>query len=232
MCSDLFHPFRTAPWAMRIAVGLVSLFGILYAVSLLYGGSAPSLRDDYIGFMRVGAASCSLPPCLVAVGAGSARYGAFERVRRDSRDELKHNLVWLVLMGLLTGSCSGVVFASTEFILLGRPFEAGSSSLTVMLTVQTVMMCVSVSLLVLLLANCGLPWSRTLPVLIAVLLLANWMLMPLTGEAARYVYYFWYPISPYWPDVFIGQVMPFAGWCLIFVFANVVVFGRTDRLEA
>lgn len=232
MCSDLFHPFRTASWAMRIAVGMAALFGILYAVSLLYGGSAPSLRDDYIGFMRVGAAPCSLPPCLVAVGAGGTRYGAFERVRRDPRDELRHNFVWLVLMGLLTGVCSGMVFALAEFSLLGRQLEVGSLSLTVMLTVQTVMMCVSVSLLVLLLANCGLPWSRTLPVLIAVLLLANWMLMPLTGEAARYVYYFWYPISPYWPDVLVGQVVPFAGWCLLLVTANIVVFGRMDRLEA
>ncbi|KAA8817759.1 beta-carotene 15,15'-monooxygenase [Bifidobacterium hapali] len=232
MCSDLFHPFRTAPRVMRIAVGLVSLIGAVCAVSLLYGGLAPSLHDDYIGFMRVGATLCSLPPCLIAVGAGSARYGAFERVRRDPRNELRHNLAWLTLMGLLTGACSGVVFALTEFVLLGRPFEPGSLSLTAMLTVQTVMMCVAVSLLVLLLANCGLPFSRTLPVLIAILLLANWMLLPLTGEVTRYVYYFWYPISPYWSDVLVGQVAPFVGWCLLLVVANVVAFGHMDRLEA
>ena len=51
------------------------------------------------------------------------------------------------------------------------------------------------------------------------------------GDLTRYVFYFWYPIGDSLTLVFIQQVVPFIGYCLLMGIANIAVFNCRDRLR-
>lgn len=150
--------------------------------------------------------------------------------------------LYLFILPFLAALLGGSVYADER--LSGRvravlPREGRSTVLrTSMLTgvswlmEQIVMMAVSVGLAVLLLVNCGLSFGQVTPLFIAFFALAKWLVEPFAGNWTRYVYYFWYPISPSWHTVLVQQIVPFCGYCLLLFCANAIEFSRTDRLEA
>ncbi|MDN6050992.1 hypothetical protein [Bifidobacterium mongoliense] len=162
--------------------------------------------------------------------AGSAQYGAFELVRCDPREQLKMNMTWLVVVGVVGALSALLIFVLMEFVVFAHRITPGVASLSLMLLVQTFMMVQAIGLMCLLFVNFGLPWGQFLPVVIGFFILASWLLNPLAGNATKYVYYFWYPISPVWRVVAVDQIIPFVGYCLLMVVSNVAAFERTDRL--
>jgi hypothetical protein len=180
--------------------------------------------------MLICSAGGVLPACLMMLYAGSAQYEPFELVRRDPREQLTANLTWSSIVGALGAAAAVLVFFTMEFVVLGQPLTGSAISLILLLAVQNFMMVVSVSLFALLFACLGFPWGQFLPVIIGFMVIARWLLMSLAGDASRYTFYFWYPISPSWSVVAVQQIVPFIGYCVLMSFIDSVAFNRTDRL--
>lgn len=228
---------RSSPMmkAVLIAVAVASL---LFCASMLlvnaYRGPATAEQGavaDYRGFMVDCAARGVLPLALLLQLIGGVRYGVFERCRKDPTRELRDNFIWLVIVSVGSGIWSVVLFGTLEFLVLRRSAVDGLlTSVLGMVLVQTVMMVASVSLLVLLLVNCGLSFGQVVPAMLGFFMMAAWLFAPLIGDVTRYVYYFWYPIAPSWSVVAVNQIMPFVGYCVFMRLGNVMAFDRTDRL--
>lgn len=62
-------------------------------------------------------------------------------------------------------------------------------------------------------------------------IIADFCLKLMPGDLTRYVFYFWYPIGDSLTLVFIQQVVPFIGYCLLMGIANIAVFNCRDRLR-
>lgn len=212
-------------------MGLAAIFGLVYCVALLYANGYKEVAVSYAGFMIYCAPCGVLLACLILLYAGSVRYSSFELVRCDPRRQLRANLVWVFTVGCVGAICTLALFAVMEFAVFGEKPMPASLSLCLLLLVQIFMMVVSVGLICMLLVNLGIPWGRFLPILVGFLVLSNWLLASFAGNAARYAYYFWYPISPLWSQVVPMQIIPFILYSILMVMANMVAFGKTDRLD-
>lgn len=230
MHSDHFQRFRRASTAVKIGVAVIAAWGILSCIIPLSMHPHASVSENYMGFMLTCAVGGVLPAGLMALSAGSTQYESFELVRRDPREQLRANLLWSFIVGALGAAAAFLIFSIMEFAVFGQSLTASAVSLALLLTVQTFMMIMSVSLSALLFVCLGIPWGQFLPVIIGVMILASWLLAPLAGNAARYAYYFWYPISPSWSVVAVQQIVPFIGYCVLMSFIDSVAFNRTDRL--
>ena len=213
---------------MKRTAAVVSIYGVVCCAAMLTG--AYSFEENYRGFMRVGATSAVLPVALMLMCLGRTRYTTLELVRHDPRGELRANGIWLAFVSVMCAVLAAAIFAVMEFVVGGQSASPGHWSLVAMLFVQCLMMAVSVCLLQLLLANCGLPWEYVTPVLAALFIIAQWMLTVLPGDAVRFAYYFWYPIGLIWPVVVVNQCIPFLGYCVLMCLINVGVFAKRDRL--
>lgn len=231
MCSRGWVELRRAPQALRITLAAAPVVSALFCTALVILDHDRGTSANYQTFTLY-AAQGVLPVTLLLQLSGGVRYGAFERCRRDPTDELYANAVWLLCVALAGGIWATSVFAALETLAFGRPLTAANVSLLGMVFVQIVMMTVSVGLFVLLAVNCGLSFGQVAPPVIAFFALAKWLVEPFAGNWTRYVYYFWYPISPSWHTVLVQQIVPFCGYCLLLFCVNAIAFSRTDRLEA
>lgn len=229
MLCDGFASVRYSTIGMRISAILVMVVGFAYGISLLF---APhDFVSDYIGFMKQGASATVLPICLMAMCLGRVRFRTFELVRRNPRDELGENVIWLNMMSCICAAYGGLVFAVMEFVIKRQSASVLHGSLTAMLVVQCLMMNISIGLVQLLLSYMGLVMEHVAAVLIALFAIAQWLLTPLVDGAARMMFYFWYPISPDWSDIVVYQVIPCFGFCLLLIMACIVAFNSRDRLK-
>lgn len=226
-----FSNIRRSSNGTKIGTGLAAVLGLAYCVVLLYTSGYKEVAVNYTGFMVNCAPSGVLLACLILLYAGSVRYSSFELVRCDPRMQLRANLVWVFIVGCVGAICTLALFAVMEFVVFGEKPVPASLSPCLLLLVQTFMMVVSVGLICMLLVNLGIPWGRFLPILIGFMVVANWLLAPFAGNAVRYAYYFWYPISPLWSQVVPMQIIPFILYTILMVMANIAAFGKTDRLD-
>lgn len=229
MLCDGFASVRYSTIGMRISAVLVMVVGFAYGISLL--SDSHDFVTDYIGFMKQGAPATVLPICLVAMCLGCVRFRTFELVRRNPRDELSENVIWLNMMSCMCAAYGGLVFAVMEFVVKRQSASVLHWSLTAMLIVQCLMMNISIGLVQLLLNYMGLVMEHIAAVLIAFFAIAQWLLTPLSDGVARMMFYFWYPISPDWSDIVVYQVIPCFGFCLLLVMACVMAFNSRDRLK-
>lgn len=73
-----------------------------------------------------------LPANLMLFCMGCARFDAFERVRRDPRDEFRLNAAWLALVALSIAVSAWVLFVVAN-MLKGSLCESGQWSLCVVM---------------------------------------------------------------------------------------------------
>lgn len=229
---DLVTGLRRSSPAMKWGVALISVFAVVYCVVLLHMNSDDPFEFNYAGFMRSCASTGVLPSFLLFLQAGSIRCKAFDRVRRDPRWELLANTLWMMAANLVAAFVGTSLFAFMECVLMRQTMTPAHVSLLVMMFVQLMMMNGSVALIILFLVNCGLSFGQVTPVAIAFYTVGNWLLTSLRGDAERIIFYFWYPISPLWSIVFVKQVVPFIGYCVLMAMVIVIAFERTDRLDA
>ena len=171
-----------------------------------------------------------LPANLILFCMGCARFGAFERVRRDPRDEFRLNAAWLVLVASAIAVSAWALFIVAN-VLKGSLYGPEQWSLCVVMLLQLFMMNISVVLLVWLLMNLGIPWGQILPPAIAIPIIADFCLKLMPGDLTRYVFYFWYPIGDSLVAVLVQQVAPFIGYCILLAMANMAAFNHGDRLR-
>lgn len=231
-CDDAWTAMRRVSRVGKMAVCTVVALCFLYSAAMLVTNVDDDPVAGYSGFMRMCAATAVLPMALVVVYLFSVRYDALNRVRRNPYRELQTNIVMLAAVSFMTSAFSTLLFVVIEVIGNGGAVMARLWSSALMMLVQLVMMNVSVGLFVLVLVNSGFSFNHVLPVVITVLLLANWFLLPFAGHLERYVLYFWYPLGSSWSLVTVQQVIPFCGYCIVLVLANGLAFEHTDRLEA
>lgn len=196
-----------------------------YLTCTLYG-----FERDIVGFLRVGAAQLVLPASLTLACLFRVEYRAFVLVRHDPRTQLTANLCRIILISLAAAVGGVVLFAIVVSARVGPP-RADDITLLLTAIVLTSMMNISLALLNMLLAVCGLPWAYGTTILIAFFVLAEWMLLPLGGNIQRYVCFFWYPISFDWSIILVQQLLPFIGYCIVMILTIVTVFEHRDRLE-
>lgn len=115
MLCDGFASVRYSTIGMRISAILVMVVGFAYGISLLF--DPHDFVSDYIGFMKQGASATVLPICLMAMCLGRVRFRTFELVRRNPRDELGENVIWLNMMSCICAAYGGLVFAVMEFVI-------------------------------------------------------------------------------------------------------------------
>ena len=211
MINDLFMPIRRVSAHVRGLMWIAAACGLAYYLSVLQ--QSMPLPVLYRGCMVELAERVILPANLMLFCMGCARFGAFERVRRDPRDEFRLNAAWLALVALSIAVSAWVLFVVAN-MLKGSLCESGQWSLCVVMLLQLFMMNMSVALLVWLLMNLGIPWGQILPP-------AIWL----------NTFYFWYPIGDSWATVFVRQVLPFIGYCMLMAMMNMAAFHRADRLR-
>lgn len=185
---------------------------------------------DYAGFLRYAATNAVLPAYLILTYVLHARYRIEEAVRTDIRKELRSNAAHLVFVDLIEVIIVVMVFTAMQAI--GGTLAVSEVPILALLTVQLLMMNASVGAMQLLLTNCGLVWEHVTAVLIGWYAIVMWLLLPLAGEPARYLCWFWQPIAPDWRLAAMTLLLPFVGYCILMALANAAVFGRHERLEA
>lgn len=228
MINDLFMPIRRVSAHVRGLMWIAAACGLAYYLSVLQ--QSMPLPVLYRGCMVELAERVILPANLMLFCMGCARFGAFERVRRDPRDEFRLNAAWLALVALSIAVSAWVLFVVAN-MLKGSLCESGQWSLCVVMLLQLFMMNMSVVLLVWLLMNLGIPWGQILPPAIAIPIIADFCLKLMPGDLTRYAFYFWYPIGDSWATVFVRQVLPFIGYCMLMAMMNMAAFHRADRLR-
>lgn len=221
---------RRSSFSSKVVISGLFIFGIIYCSVQLFGNMQKDPVMDYAGFMLSCPTIGVLPEFLMLLYVGSARYSTFELVRRDPRLQLKTNLSWCSLVGITGALYTWLLFVLVEFAIAGQQITSTALSVSLMVPVQIFMMIVSVGLVCLLLSNFGISWGRLLPIVIGFFALSDWLLKPFAGNATRFVFYFWYPVAPYWEFVVMQQIVPFIVYCLVMVLANSSAFGNTDRL--
>lgn len=229
MINHLIYLRRSSFGSKMVLTGLF-LFGFIYCTTQLFLNMEKDPVMDYVGFMLNCPTIGVLPVFLMLLYAGSARYSTFEMVRRDPRLQLKTNLLWCTLVGIVGALYTWLLFFLIDFPLQGQQITPMALSVSLMVPVQIFMMIISVGLVCLLLNNLGISWGRFLPIIIGFFAIADWLLSPLAGNATRFVFYFWYPVAPYWKFVVMQQIVPFIIYCPVMVLANSSAFGNTDRL--
>lgn len=217
----------------RISPGMVVLACCASVACLIYCAMSlihpHGIIIDYAGFLRYAATNAVLPAYLILTYVLHARYRIEESVRTDIRRELLSNVEHLVIVDLIEVAVVVMVFTAMQAI--GGTLVVSELPVLALLTVQLLMMNASVGAMQLLLTNCGLVWEHVTAVLIGWYAIVMWLLLPLAGEPARYLCWFWQPIAPDWRLAAMTLLMPFVGYCILMALANVAVFGRHERLE-
>ena len=228
MSSELFVPLGRVSRRVKNLMRFGLACGVAYIV--LIACKPFPLNTMYYGFMVEVAERTMLPACLVLFCMGAARFDSFERVRRNPVDEFRLNTRWLVFSTFVTA-----LPVSVLFVVAGVLRESVSTpqewTLCAIMSLQLLMMNASVTLFVWLLMNLGIAWGQILPPAIAIPIIADFCLKLMPGDLTRYVFYFWYPIGDSLTLVFIQQVVPFIGYCLLMGIANIAVFNCRDRLR-
>lgn len=228
MSNDLFVPIRRVSVRARRLMWIAAVCALVYYLSVLQ--QSMPLPMLYRGCMVEIAERVILPANLILFCMGCARFGAFERVRRDPRDEFRLNAAWLVLVASVIAVSAWALFIVAN-VLKGSLYEPEQWSLCVVMLLQLFMMNISVALLVWLLMNLGIPWGQILPPAIAIPIVADFCLKLMPGDLTRYAFYFWYPIGDSLAAVLVQQVAPFIGYCILLAMANMAAFNRSDRLR-
>lgn len=228
MSNDLFVPIRRVSVRARRLMWIAAVCALVYYLSVLQQSMPLSML--YRGCMVEIAERVILPANLMLFCMGCARFGAFERVRRDPRDEFRLNAAWLVLVASVIAVSAWALFIVAN-VLKGSLYEPEQWSLCVVMLLQLFMMNISVVLLVWLLMNLGIPWGQILPPAIAIPIVADFCLKLMPGDLTRYAFYFWYPIGDSLAAVLVQQVAPFIGYCILLAMANMAAFNRSDRLR-
>lgn len=96
MINDLFVPIRRVSVRARRLMWIAVACGSAYYLSVLQ--QSMPLPVLYRGCMVEIAERVVLPANLILFCMGCARFGAFERVRRNPRDEFHLNAFWLVFV--------------------------------------------------------------------------------------------------------------------------------------
>lgn len=227
MINDLFVPIRRVSVRARRLMWIAVACGSAYYLSVLQ--QSMPLPVLYRGCMVEIAERVVLPANLILFCMGCARFGAFERVRRNPRDEFHLNAFWLVFVSGVVSVAAWGLFVVANMLKEGMN-DLGQWSLCTIMLLQLLMMNASVALLVWLLMNLGIAWGQILPPVIAIPIIADFCLKPMPGDLTRYVFYFWYPIGDSLVAVLVQQVAPFIGYCILLTMANVAAFDRSDRL--
>lgn len=228
MSNDLFVPIRRVSVRARRLMWIAAVCALVYYLSVLQ--QSMPLPMLYRGCMVEIAERVILPANLILFCMGCARFGAFERVRRDPRDEFRLNAAWLVLVASVIAVSAWALFIVAN-VLKGSLYEPEQWSLCVVMLLQLFMMNISVALLVWLLMNLGIPWGQILPPAIAIPIVADFCLKLMPGDLTRYAFYFWYPIGDSLAAVLVQQVAPFIGYCILLAMANMAAFNHSDRLR-
>lgn len=228
MSNDLFVPIRRVSVRARRLMWIAAVCALVYYLSVLQ--QSMPLPMLYRGCMVEIAERVILPANLILFCMGCARFGAFERVRRDPRGEFRLNAAWLVLVASVIAVSAWALFIVAN-VLKGSLYEPEQWSLCVVMLLQLFMMNISVALLVWLLMNLGIPWGQILPPAIAIPIVADFCLKLMPGDLTRYAFYFWYPIGDSLAAVLVQQVAPFIGYCILLAMANMAAFNRSDRLR-
>ena len=228
MSNDLFVPIRRVSVRARRLMWIAAVCALVYYLSVLQ--QSMPLPMLYRGCMVEIAERVILPANLILFCMGCARFGAFERVRRDPRGEFRLNAAWLVLVASVIAVSAWALFIVVN-VLKGSLYEPEQWSLCVVMLLQLFMMNISVALLVWLLMNLGIPWGQILPPAIAIPIVADFCLKLMPGDLTRYAFYFWYPIGDSLAAVLVQQVAPFIGYCILLAMANMAAFNRSDRLR-
>lgn len=100
MINHLIYLRRSSFGSKMVLTGLF-LFGFIYCTTQLFLNMEKDPVMDYVGFMLNCPTIGVLPVFLMLLYAGSARYSTFEMVRRDPRLQLKTNLLWCTLVGIV-----------------------------------------------------------------------------------------------------------------------------------
>lgn len=228
MSNDLFVPIRRVSVRAWRLMWIAAVCALVYYLSVLQ--QSMPLPMLYRGCMVEIAERVILPANLILFCMGCARFGAFERVRRDPRGEFRLNAAWLVLVASVIAVSAWALFIVAN-VLKGSLYEPEQWSLCVVMLLQLFMMNISVALLVWLLMNLGIPWGQILPPAIAIPIVADFCLKLMPGDLTRYAFYFWYPIGDSLAAVLVQQVAPFIGYCILLAMANMAAFNRSDRLR-
>lgn len=228
MTGELFTPLQRLSSNAKRVMLLAGICGMAYLVSVLQ--QPFSLLDLYQGCMVEMAERVVLPANLILFCMGCARFGVFERVRRNPADEFRLNAAWSLFVSVAVSLTVWAVFVIAN-VLKESLTDPRQWTLCAIMLAQLFMMNMSVTLAVWLLMNMGMDWGQVLPPIIVVFIIADFCLKPMAGDLTRYAFYFWYPIGDSWRTVFIQQAVPFLGYCMLMIMANVVAFGRSDRLR-
>lgn len=228
MTGELFTPLRRLSPNAKSIMCLAGICGMAYLVSVLQ--QPFSLLDLYQGCMVEVSERVVLPANLILFCMGCARFGAFERVRRNPTDEFRLNALWSVFVSVVVSLIVWCVFIIANVLKESLNDPRQWALCTIMLA-QLFMMNMSVTLAVWLLMNMGMDWGQVLPPIIVVFIIADFCLKPMAGDLTRYAFYFWYPIGDSWATVFVRQVLPFIGYCMLMAMMNMAAFHRADRLR-
>lgn len=219
---------RSVSFGMTVLACCTSASCLIYCImSLIH---PHGIMIDYAGFLRYAATNAVLPAYLILTYVLHAHYRVEEAVRTDIRMELFSNVSHLIIVDLVEVAIVVMVFTVMQAI--GGTLAVSEAPILALLMVQLLMMNASVGAMQLLLTNCGLVWEHVTAVLTGWYAIVMWLLLPLAGEPARYLCWFWQPIVPDWHVVIMTLLLPFVGYCILMALANAAVFGRRERLEA
>ncbi|KFI45733.1 hypothetical protein BBOH_0535 [Bifidobacterium bohemicum DSM 22767] len=212
------------------------MMAAMLVVSILYTISSclqrwPSAMVSYNQMLTETSTRALLPMCLILLFVGSCQPTALLLARRSTRSIFATNLAWLVLVVAGCTLIGTAVFGVTMPLVYGPKVLQGMPHMLLVLAVRVFMMCLSVSLVAVLVVTLGVRWPVAVAVLLAVFTLGNWVLTAFAGTVSRYLYFFWYPIGDDWPVVVVNQVVPFVGFLIVVVAADLFAFSRFDHLE-
>ncbi|OZG50251.1 hypothetical protein [Bombiscardovia coagulans] len=231
MFSNMVIAFQRSSRVSKWLVGVASLCCILYGVATVVFNTKGSVQEDTGGFIMTSAPVAITPFALMLFYLLSTHYGAFDLLRRDPRTEFYSNLCSVPCVSVLSSAANVVVFVFLEYVVYSHSLSLSDCSMLLLFGTRLFILAMTMCLIELLFICCGLPWGLTTSVLIGLIVVANFVLTVLPGDAVRVAFYFWYPIDDRsWSLALTQQIIPFIGLCLLLIFASLEAFEHKDHL--